>query len=412
MSDGVAASELARERAVIFVIAGIQFVNIWDFMMVMPLGPQFVAHLGIDASQMGMVAGSYTAAAAVSGLLTSRFLDRFDRRPALVVALLGLAFATAAGGAARDVVTLLLARVAAGAFGGPATSLALSIVADVVPLERRGRALGTIMMSFSVASVLGVPAALLLAERLGFRAPFFVVGALGLASTASALRFLPPLRKHLDEKSEPVSLGTMLARPDVLLAYAIGLATMFGMFLLVPNISNYVVFNVGYPRENLFLLYMSGGVTSILVLRVAGVLTDKIGASRVGASGTLVFIVILWIAFVNVPPAHGPWPMLIFAAFMASASLRNVPYNQISSRVPSPRERARYMSIQSVVQHLAGAVAGLVSTKALTTENEKLIGIPRLAWWSMGIAALVPVLMFVLERRLDAAKRAAVSGGS
>ena len=75
----------------------------------------------------------------------------------------------------------------AGAFGGPATSLALSIVADCVPPERRGRAMGAVMSAFSVASILGIPAALELARQGGWRLPFFVVGGMGLVIMAAAI---------------------------------------------------------------------------------------------------------------------------------------------------------------------------------------------------------------------------------
>ena len=92
------ASPVRSPRAVVFLIAAVQFVNILDFMMVMPLGPLFAAGLGFPTSRVGLVGGSYTAAAGLAGILGSFFLERFDRRKALGVAVLGLVLSTAAGG--------------------------------------------------------------------------------------------------------------------------------------------------------------------------------------------------------------------------------------------------------------------------------------------------------------------------
>src|SRR6202171_5225971 len=115
-------SPARRELAVVLLVAAVQFVNILDFVMVMPMGPQFAAALGIPISQLGSIGGSYTAAAAVSGLACAAFIDRFDRRKALAVAMLGLVCGTALGGLARGMDSLMLARVVAGMFGGAATS--------------------------------------------------------------------------------------------------------------------------------------------------------------------------------------------------------------------------------------------------------------------------------------------------
>src|SRR5437763_8318960 len=95
-----------HERAVVLLVAAVQFVNILDFVMVMPLGPDFAAALAIPESKLGLVAGSYTAAAAISGIIGSYFLDRFDRRAALGVAMLGLVAGTAAGGLATGLPSL------------------------------------------------------------------------------------------------------------------------------------------------------------------------------------------------------------------------------------------------------------------------------------------------------------------
>src|SRR6202171_4223700 len=138
-------SPARRALAVVLLVAAVQFVNILDFVMVMPMGPDFAAALGIPSSRLGLIGGSYTAAAAASGLAGSLFLDRFDRRPALGVAMLGLVFGTALGGFATGMSSLMAARLIAGLFGGPATSLSFSIIADTVPAERRGKAMGVVM---------------------------------------------------------------------------------------------------------------------------------------------------------------------------------------------------------------------------------------------------------------------------
>src|SRR5262249_4273554 len=112
-----------RELAVVLLVAAVQFVNILGFVMVMPMGPDFAAALHPPASRLGLIGGSYTAAASVAGLASSLFLDRFDRRPALGISMLGLVAGTALGGFATDMTSLMIARMVAGAFGGPATSL-------------------------------------------------------------------------------------------------------------------------------------------------------------------------------------------------------------------------------------------------------------------------------------------------
>ncbi|HNH48665.1 MAG TPA: MFS transporter, partial [Myxococcota bacterium] len=118
------------ERNLLLLIAAVQFVNILDFMMVMPLGPDFAVDLGIPTARLGLIGGSYTASAAVAGIVGARFLDRFDRRSALAVSMTGLVVATALGGFAWNFPSLLAARVLAGAFGGPATSVSMAVVAD------------------------------------------------------------------------------------------------------------------------------------------------------------------------------------------------------------------------------------------------------------------------------------------
>jgi len=379
-------------------VGAVQFVNVLDFMMVMPLGPDFAAALGIPVSRLGLVGGAYTAAAAVAGVAAAAFLDRFDRRKALAVAMLGLVIATAAGGLATGLGTMLGARVLAGAFGGPATSLSLSIVADVVPIERRGKALGAVMGAFSFASVLGVPAGLELARVGGWRLPFFAVAVLGLLVAGGALKLMPAMTGHLARAgaAPPPPVLALLRQPVALLSLACTAASMLSGFAVVPNIAAHLQYNLGFPREGLWGLYMAGGVVSFLVLRVAGRWVDRVGAPKVAALGTAVFVAVMMLAFAY-PPAGLP-VVAAFVSFMVGNSLRNVSINTLSSRVPAPDERARFMSAQSAVAHLASALGAALSTQLLTVEaNGRLGGMRQVAFFSTGVALLVPFLLVAVS---------------
>src|SRR6185295_14532967 len=86
-----------NEKSLILLVGLVQFVNILDFMMVMPLGPDFARALAIPAGDIGEIGGAYTFAAAISGLIAALFLDQYARKPALLFFLTGLMGATFAG---------------------------------------------------------------------------------------------------------------------------------------------------------------------------------------------------------------------------------------------------------------------------------------------------------------------------
>ncbi len=398
------------ERKLIFLIGAVQFINTLDFMMVMPLGPDFARALGIPSSELGLIGGSYTAAAAIAGIAGAFFLDRFDRRRALAVALAGLVLGTAAGGLATGLPTLLATRVIAGLFGGPATSLALAIVADAVPPERRGRAMGAVAGSFSVASVLGVPAGLELARLGGWRAPFFTVAALGAVLAAAAMAMLPPQRAHLaaDRRAARVRFRELLRRPIVLYALTGTAVGVIANFTLIPNLSAYFQFNRGYPRDELGLLYMIGGAISFGTMRIAGRLTDRHGAPAVTVAGSILFSALLLAGFIY--PVAGLPVLVIFVAFMVASGFRFVPIQALWSRVPEPAERARFMSAQSAVQHLASAAGAMIGAQILTEQaGGALAGMEDLAWFAVATSIALPPILYAVDRRVRARARAAAA---
>lgn len=389
------------ERRIVFCVGAVQFVNILDFMIVMPLGPDFTAALQIPTAQLGYIGGAYTAAASISGLGCAFFLDRFDRKKALAVCILGLVLGTLAGAFATDLATLMMARVVAGAFGGPATSLAYSIIADVIPAERRGRAMGAVMAAFAVASVLGVPAGLELAQRGGWRFPFIAVAVLGAVIGAYAYSVLPPMTGHL-AAARGRRFGHDLLdlfRTDVLLSLTMTALIMASSFVIVPNISPYLQYNLHYPRADLGKLYLAGGVVSFIAMRRVGGLVDRYGSAPIATLGAVFVAVIIFVGFAREPPLIPV--MAIFVLYMLGMAFRNVPYNTLTTKVPRPEERARFGSIQSSVQHMASAIGAFASARLLTQLPEKRIGgMANTAYVSIALVVMMLPVLWIVERRV------------
>ena len=390
------------EARLIWLMGVIQFINILDFMMVMPLGPDFARALGIPAEHIGIIGGSYTLSAAFFGLVGSLFLDRFDRKKALLVALLGLSIATALGALAWNASSLLFARVLAGAFGGPLSSLCVSMIADHVPERRRGAAIGKAAGGFAAAAVLGVPFGLNLSLHFGWQAPFLAVGLGAAIIWVLGHRYLPAngnVRQCTLVSTQAAMLLSHMKRPEALAAFGYTMLATLTSFMIVPNISAHVQMNLGYPRSDLDLMYFFGGISSFFGMRYFGKLVDRSGATLASIISTALFVIAVFLGFIWT--AH-PIPfVLVMVLFMTGSSARNVCGNALASRVPPPEERGGFMSIISTTMHIGSASGAFFASLMLSqTPQHTLEGVQLIGTISALCACAVPLLFYVTEKHV------------
>jgi predicted MFS family arabinose efflux permease len=409
-------SKSPPERFLVLLVAAVQFVNILDFMMVMPLGPYFAKGLAIPTSSLGLVSASYAAAAALAGFFGAPVLDRFDRRKALAVAMIGLVAGTAAGAAAQGLGTMILSRAVAGAFAGPATAIALSIVADVVPPAQRGRAMSIVMGSFSIASIFGVPAGLDLAEWGGWRLPFLAVAGIGVVILIVALGRMPSMRGHIESgrRTRPIDrMRELLGDRTVRLALIANATVFIAAFIVIPNIAAHLLQNLHYQSTRLSKAYRVGGIVSLVVLIVSGRLVDRRGPVFVSTIGTLVFAVALVLGFIA-PDRFFHLPVFaLFAIFMSAMSMRNIGVGSLSTRVPRHHERAGYMSLQAMAQHMSSAIGAFLSAQLLhNAPDGKLAGVDRISAIALALAFALPPLLAVIVRRVRAREAFAAAQAS
>jgi len=388
------------ERRVLWLMALVQFINIWDFMVVMPLGPDFARQLHVDTGNLGWIVGSYSISAALVGIVSASFLDRFDRRSVLLFNLVGLMFATLSMALAHNLMQLIMIRMITGMFGGPIFSSTLAIIADVFPEGRRGEALGKVFGSFSIASVIGVPLALEIANLFGWRAPFLIISIVAAITLIAIRTYLQPMRRHLenrDANAPSLFFSSIRHNPATVRALVMTATGLFGSFLIIPNISAHVQQNMGYPRAWLGLLYFCGGCAALVTMRFVGKKSDRIGYARMSFYATIGLFVAIFIGFYA--QIHSIPIVLVFILFMMTMSTRNVTINALLSKIPKPEERAGFMSLVSAMQHLMTGVGAMCSTLLPTeTPDHKLAGMEVVSLIAMASFAVSAWVMFGIEK--------------
>src|SRR5262245_27616243 len=262
-----AASAGPRELPLLLTLAAVQFTHIVDFMIMMPLGPQFMRLFSIGPQSFGLLVSAYTFAAAVSGFVAAFLIDRFDRGRALLGLYGGFIVATASCGFATDYAWLLAARVVAGAFGGVLGGLVFAIVADLVPYSRRATATAVVAAAFSLSAIAGVPLSLWIAAHYSWRTPFIALATLSVLIGCAAARLIPPLAAHVDDgpmRSPVEQLKAIFGEPSHRDAFAFMFVLICSVFLVVPFTAAYNVANVGITEAEIAIIYLAGGATSLV----------------------------------------------------------------------------------------------------------------------------------------------------
>ena len=382
-----------RERWLLFTLAGIQFTHILDFMIMMPLGPQFTALFGISNAQFGLLVSAYTLSAGFSGLMAATYIDRFSRKQLLLGMYTLFGLATLACALAPDYVWLMAARVAAGLFGGVLSALSQTIVADVIPFERRGRAMSVVMTSFSVSTVAGVPLGLFLAAHFNWHAPFVGIAALVGLLALGAWQTLPRLDAHLHHP-ERVSvwrgIGQVLAEPNHLKAFAVSGLMMFAAFTVIPYITIYLQSNAGMQAAEVPWIYLCGGVATLLSARYFGRLTDRVG--KVQMFQRLALAVTVPLMATTLSQGLPLWGLLVISTLLFTVmSGRMIPGMAMISSAALPRLRGTFMTLNSAVQSASMGLAALVAGLIIGRDAQGQLTL----YWVAGLLGVVASLLSV-----------------
>jgi len=393
---------------VIVILALTQFTVILDFMIMSPLGDMLIKSMDLSPSQFGFAVSSYAFSAGISGLATAGFADRFDRKKLLLFFYIGFILGTLFCGVTTSYPMLIAARIITGLFGGVIGSISMAIGADLFSLEKRGRVMGFIQMGFGASQVLGIPIGLYIANMWGWQSPFLmIVGLATIVLIGIALK-LKPITKHLEVKSDrnPIlHLWHTLANREYRIGFMATALLSIGGFMMMPWGSAFSINNLHVTKEQLPLLFMVSGVSTLLIMPLVGKFSDKIDKFKLFTIASIWMMVVV-VIYTNLTPVPFWVVMTLNVLMMIGIMSRIIPSMALVSTLPQMQDRGAFMSINSSLQQIAGGLAagvgGLIvvqKTKNSPLEHYNTLGYLIIVISVLGIITLYRVSKIIKKEK-------------
>ena len=270
-----------------FAIGTTEFVT-------MGLLPQISDGVGVSISQAGHVISAYALGVVIGAPVLAFFGAKWPRRGLLVVLMAAYAVFNALSAVASSFEMLVVARFLDGLPHGGYFGVASLVAASLVSPERRGRAMALVLLGLPVANVVGVPAATVLGQHLGWRASYWLVSGLAVLTMVLVMAFVPacPGNPEATGRRELSAFG----KPQVWLTMVAGAVGFGGMFALFSYIAPIVTEVSGLPASTIPVFLLTLGVGMVVGNWAAGLLVDRsvLGSLLGSTIGLGIVLLVFW----------------------------------------------------------------------------------------------------------------------
>jgi MFS transporter, DHA1 family, inner membrane transport protein len=271
-----------------FAIGTTEFVT-------MGLLPEVAAGTGTDIPTAGHYVSAYALGVVVGAPLIAVLAARLRRKTVLLALMVWFAVANAASGFVSEYGWLMLARFLSGLPHGAFFGIGSLVAASLVAKERRTWAVAMMLIGLGAANIVGVPLTTLLGQNVGWQAPYWVVGGIGVATVLALWAWVP--WQPLDGAASMRGELTALTRLQVWLALLIGVVGFGGMFATYSYIA---------PTMTELSRFPAAFVPVVLAIYGVGMVSGMVVSGRVAHLGVLRGIIVSLSAIAVMLAIFGP----------------------------------------------------------------------------------------------------------
>lgn len=367
MTEAQSAAPPVSKRALVFLFA-VVFLDLMGVGILLPIIPYLVRQFRTDATTVGALSLSFSAAQFLASPVLGVLSDRYGRRPVLLISILGSAFGYFLFGIAGSLMVMFLSRILDGFTGGN-ISTAQAYIADVTPPADRAKNFGLIGAAFGLGFSVGPGIGGMLAN-LSLQAPAYAACALSLLTAIFGYFVLPESLATQHRRATNLKLADLspvkpireaFGRPELRLMLFSAFVLNFAFSGLQSNFAVFTLTRFGYtPQQNAWIFTFIGLCSAFtqgyLVRRIA----PSVGERRLAMIGLGVLIS----GFLTISLAHAEWMLYLGVILVSGVGLATPSQMAILSRRVTAREQGWLLgttqSVLSVTRLLGPMWAGAV----------------------------------------------------
>ncbi|BDC54086.1 MFS transporter [Bacillus altitudinis] len=287
-----------KNKAVVYLLALAAFLIGTIEYIITGIIQMVAADLQVTTSAAGLLVTSLALSAAIGAPIVIALTINIDRRKILSWMLIIFTLSNIITSVSHSFEMVLMTRVLQGISGGTAIVVAMAVATRLVEREKRGTAIGIILMGLSSSLVLGVPIGTFLSSMIGWRALFAAIGVITLIPLIVVYRRIPSMKEQ-----EPVTLRmqlSILKDKRILLAVAVTLFYVGGYSTLFTYLTPFLQKSANLSITEISGILLLAGICSFLGSSLGGMAADKKGPIFTIFSGIFLQIMMLMLlAFVT-----------------------------------------------------------------------------------------------------------------
>lgn len=242
--------------------------------------PDFAAGLGVDEPTAGHVISAYAAGVVVGAPILAVLGARLPRWTLLIGFMALFAVGNGLSALAPTYGWMLVFRFLSGVPHGAYFGVAALVAASLVPLRLRTRAVSTILLGLTIATVIGVPVATAVSHAFGWRWTFAIVSGLAILTMALVALFAPRDPAHAD--ASPLRELGALKRGQVWLTLGVGAVGFGGMFAVYAYLASTLTAVTGVGPEVMPWVFAVFGIGMTAGNLIGAWAADRYGMKAAG----------------------------------------------------------------------------------------------------------------------------------
>jgi predicted MFS family arabinose efflux permease len=384
-----------ERRRLLGLLGFLSFNAVYVGVVMAPVLAAIASEFNISTGTAGLVVAAYGAPGIVVAVLAGPYSDRFGRKRFLVIGSLVMGFFTLLSAFATSFAVLVAMRIIAGIGGSLIFPNTTATVGDNFSYRERGSAMSTVIGLNTMAGVIGVPLAGVLADATSWRVSVGLVGVLAIAAGLLLMWKLRPAQTPLSESRIRDMYHSIVTNRSAL--GAIG-SSFLGALYWFTWATYIVVF-----FENVFGL--SQGVASILALtqglgvlfgsQLGGRLGGRIGHRPIVAGSVLLSgLLLLLQTNIGLPLAATAFLNLLLSAVIGARFASNT--TLLTEQVPEARGTLLALSASVT----SGSIVAGAAIGGLLIDGPGFWALGTFCFVAAVLAALV-VWIFVREEPID-----------